>query len=767
MSIFTTIKSRLALREKGDYTLPLSKLAQLWDNGLKLVTGAGRHKPARPYSQVELVWICVNLLIDVSTSIQLMLSTDKDEIVESGPLYDFLFNNPNQPYTRFLEQTLGFYSLFRQVYWVYEDMDLQVPTRIRVVGPRQMEPLVKDDVLLGYKLRSGRKTYLIDPDYVYSIRNFNPYDEFRGCGPLNAGDLTISASYQSMQHIDSSLANGARLSLILSTPPGVRLQDEEAEKLRREFRSQQGGALNSGKAFLANGGLEVHTVNQTMAELQMAELSALSDKKICSLFGVPPEIVGLNSEAQYAHGPATQRLVLYGAGPLLSTIGEAIDAAIINRFRFRASANRAVPFGQSTKYLGSRTAPRTKECFRATKRKALQSGKSIFAWFDIDSHPAIQEMLRTRSEHMLKFLPAGVPLNQIIRAGDLPFEEVPWGDEWWTEMSKVPASWLLDAGPESIANPPYEPEEEPEAEPEEKPEKSVLPAEEKAKMDRIWDKHVRSWHPLEREMVGQLRTFFLRQRRELSKQLKAAWADNKSADRVKAAADIIARVTLDLKREDDKLRVINRVAFERAAKLGAAQTIAETTGAAGKELTEQAAEALGRREIRAALARSSRNITSVNRTTQRRVARTLQEGLDKGEGLKELTDRLEGVLDGSRARAQTTARTQVAGAVESGRYAGLKKVGAKLKRWLTARDENVRAAHRTAEQTYAAGIPVDEPFVLGSDALMYPGDPGGSPANIINCRCLLLALYSAAGKTLDLDYYDRIKFVSWSDLKTD
>jgi hypothetical protein len=35
--------------------------------------------------------------------------------------------------------------------------------------------------------------------------------------------------------------------------------------------------------------------------------------------------------------------------------------------------------------------------------------------------------------------------------------------------------------------------------------------------------------------------------------------------------------------------------------------------------------------------------------------------------------------------------------------------------------------------------PIDKPFDVGGEQLMYPGDPdGGSPGNTINCRCTVL-----------------------------
>lgn len=57
------------------------------------------------------------------------------------------------------------------------------------------------------------------------------------------------------------------------------------------------------------------------------------------------------------------------------------------------------------------------------------------------------------------------------------------------------------------------------------------------------------------------------------------------------------------------------------------------------------------------------------------------------------------------------------------------------KRWVAHHDDATRDSHLAADgQT----IPLVAAFIVGGEALMVPGDPGGSPAVSFNCRCVIV-----------------------------
>lgn len=759
----------------------LSQYAQMWLAGYD-TPDRKSGKPKKPYSQVELVFACVNKLIDGIAGLPLMLSTTDDKIVESGPAYDVLFTNPAMSFEKFVTQTIGHYALSRDVFWVFTDSEGSRPKEVMVVSGTQMKPITHNrqanGVLLGWEFRGqGGERAQFTLDEVHQWKNFNPYDKFHGLGPATASKLSIDYSYAASLFNTSSLENAAEPGAILTTQG--KLDPDQVELLRSQFDARHQGAGKAKRTAVLTGGMDIKTVALKMTDMQVAKISKMSDQKICSSFGVPPGVVGMITEAQYSHGPAQRDFIFNAIIPLSRTFAGEITTGILAKFLSRDSQRVALKAADSRTFAGGENRLVKNKFYRHARTRAAAAKQRVFAWFDSDQHPTVQEVNREVSEKVLGYTKAGVPLNDLIETHDLPYEKVPWGNDWWIGMGQVPARFALEAGIEGITGPSML---EGEGEPEEGksygerlkekyglgqsgPAKPVVKADEQQRL-RIWQNWAISWAGIEREYRETMRQFFLRQQRILTAKLKKALSEVKAADRVikDATDDIIARVVFDLKVEDEKVTVINHTFFEKGSELGTRQIISEVLGLSADELTEAAEQAKRLPAIKRAFVISSHKIKNINRTTQNLVAEQLRSGLNAGEGLNELTARIRTTLGSNRARALSIARTQTAGAVSSGRHAGMQHAGVELKSWVTAGDEGVRPAHVDAGYRYAEGIALDVPFEVAGEMLMYPGDPSGSAANIIMCRCVELAR-RAAGKSLDLSYYGNLKFYSYSDMQ--
>jgi len=752
--------------EKAANGYGINQLAQLWLSGMDMPEGR-RKTATKPYSQVELVFACVNKLIAGVMALPLVLSTVDEKIIESGEVWDLLFANPLMSWETFVRETIGHYALSRDVFWVFTDQVGRRPKEIAVVSGTQMSAVTDnrrpDGDLIGWEFRGAggrRARYALGE--VWQIRNFNPYDRFHGSGPVSAAKQNIDYDYVASMFNTASLQNGAEPGIIL-THPG-RMLKEEKDAFVGNFDARHGGPDKARRTVLLTGGVKAESLTMNMVDMDVAILTDKAAKKICSAFAVPPAVVGLATEAQYAHGPAQQDFIFNTVIPLASLFAGELTYGVISRFfSFEQRAverTRARFFTSPLPLLRNRS-------FIDSRRKAVGRKQKLFAWFDSSQHPTVQASQQETAEKVLKYTESGVPLNDLIRAHDLPYQEQLWGDDWWVTMGRVPARYTLEAGLEGLTGPAL-----PEGEPaelagdfggDEKDSAAEVKKIDDPRKLRIWHSWQISWAGLEREYREAMRKLFLRQQRELLARLKKALADSKS---VKADADtIIAHVVFDLVKEDGKLKVINDTFFTRAAELGIRQSLSEVAGVTGDAAAETAARLKLSPYVRNSLVRSSHKIKGANRTTQRQVASQLRKGLEAEEGLPQLTTRIKRTLGSNLSRARRIARTQTAGAVGAGRHAGFADCGVKLKVWLTSGDAEVRESHRTAGETYAEGIPLNQPFIVGSSALMHPADPAGEAAEVINCRCVELA-HTAGSRSFGLDYYCNLKFYSLYDMES-
>ena len=92
-------------------------------------------------------------------------------------------------------------------------------------------------------------------------------------------------------------------------------------------------------------------------------------------------------------------------------------------------------------------------------------------------------------------------------------------------------------------------------------------------------------------------------------------------------------------------------------------------------------------------------------------------------------------------RAERIARTETTGAYNAGAQQAFYDEGAGVKMWIATPDASTRDSHLDASGQCVA---IDDTFDVGGEQLVMPGDPGGPPGEIINCRCTMVAGRSCA-----------------------
>ncbi len=121
-------------------------------------------------------------------------------------------------------------------------------------------------------------------------------------------------------------------------------------------------------------------------------------------------------------------------------------------------------------------------------------------------------------------------------------------------------------------------------------------------------------------------------------------------------------------------------------------------------------------------------------TTRAILQAVLEKGIASGESIEEMVSEVDESYQASE-RTQTIAETEVVAASNFGSVEAAKASDMALNKvWMSMHDARTRPDHADADEQE---VGMDEPFVVGGEALMYPGDPAGSAGNIINCRCTI------------------------------
>lgn len=129
-------------------------------------------------------------------------------------------------------------------------------------------------------------------------------------------------------------------------------------------------------------------------------------------------------------------------------------------------------------------------------------------------------------------------------------------------------------------------------------------------------------------------------------------------------------------------------------------------------------------------------VVQISDTTEDQIRRLLNEGIAEGLSVAQIASNIRARAPQiAGVRSAVIARTETHSAAMWAQVEAVRETGLQLrKQWVAAQDERTRIDHGEADGTIAAD---GQPFIVGGEELMFPGDPNGSPENIINCRCVM------------------------------
>lgn len=232
---------------------------------------------------------------------------DRVEVLRHAALDVWNKPNPFMPRQEFVETAQQHIDLTGE-----SDLILSyafgIPVEMWPVRPDRITPVPdKYEFLKGYVYRGPEGEQVpVNLNECLQIKLPNPYDPYRGLGPVQSILAQIDASRYSTEWNRNFFLNSAE-------PGGVievdhLLDDTEFDQLNRRWAEQHKGVSKAHRVAILENGAKWVSRSQTMRDMQFTELRGVSRDAILEAFGFPKPILGIVENVNRANAEAAEYL---------------------------------------------------------------------------------------------------------------------------------------------------------------------------------------------------------------------------------------------------------------------------------------------------------------------------------------------------------------------------------------------------------------------------------------------------------------------------
>ncbi|MBN1253983.1 MAG: phage portal protein [Deltaproteobacteria bacterium] len=490
---------------------PLRDNERIWKPLRLLLAGQGI---TEPYRQHAAVYSCVTIIATNISQVPFNLYRSKGdgkEVVENVPLYK-VFTNPNPLLSaqQLWEATAIWYALRGEAVWILERENVaQVPKEIWIFPPDRFKYVLDDRTGLpvGWKYQ-GKEEIKLPLHQVIFFRSYNPYNDLRGIGPLEAASLGVEQDHWAARHNLAFFRNAAEPAGILTTEGS--LTEAKAETLRKRWEDRHGGTDNAHKIAVLEGGLKYQNITLSPRDMEFLEQRRWNREEIAMVFRVPMHLLSVYKDIKAYKGML------------------ALDKGFWQQ-------NLIPKMGYFEGMLFSKLF------------SYIDNGK-VWGEFDLSVVEALQGDFNEKVDTAKKMNEMGWPINAINERLDMGMKPVPWGDVVFVPWNVAPADSLIGGG----AKPPKKEGEG--------GGKGIL---DEARKDIIWKAYLRIQQPHENRITSKIRRFFFEQRKRVLDALNDLLGKGVMGETKDYTDDVFNK-----NKEDELLKVLAEPLFADAVQEG-------------------------------------------------------------------------------------------------------------------------------------------------------------------------------------------------------
>jgi HK97 family phage portal protein len=621
------------------------------------------------------VFACVNARAEEVASIE-MYATRNGERVENSKTLKLLDDvNPFTTRYQLIFAMQAFKDLTGNAFWyLVRDKDGQGEVKeIYQLPSDKMNILISKDnplTVLGYQYGQKGQEILFSPKEILHFRSFNPMGIYpsphKGMGIVEASIWSIETDNEARNWNYSFFKNSAKPDGILTTETS--LTDEAYDRLKQQWEQSYQGSSKNGKPAILENGLKWQDIAKTQKDMDFVAQRTFSRDEILAMFRVPRSVIGITDDVNRANAEASdyvfaRRVIKPLMEDFITTLNEylvkELEPDIVIEFKDPVPQDK---IAQSNYYsLGINKWLTRNDIRRAEGLEPSDNGDVFYAPFSEAPQDNVQVEKRVKPSVISSKSSVDKTIDDFI--AKLPTVK--------KEMRKTTAS-----------------------------QKTVYK-----------EIYLKRFDQNEKELIKDVKAYFTNQEAEVLKNLEDEFTG--------------------LKPKEYKLKGVEDVVFDKKKAIGTGISLItphlRKFLAEGAELADNltggnynANDPIALKFIQE---RAKFFAESITDTTATALLTSIKEGLDNGEGINDIADRVKAVyVDAETYRTERIARTEVSAGLNEGNIQAYKQAGVENVEWVAIADD------RTAEECLANDGEVrkiGEAFSSGET----------QPPNHCNCRC--------------------------------
>lgn len=747
-----TGQGRLWLGDKNTGDLVTKGSIAPFDRVIDLSGTLSSEKLTQPYAKSLWVARAIKHVAEPVTAVPLRFSTERRgrdpiEDPELEMFWEEPATGPEGPVCLrdVVFATIGWLKLVGEAFWIFDDRVLINPKALPfpeaglgmlpqfiIARPDRMRHVTErggsTGRVIGWEYTDGAGgKHILLPEQVIHSKLWNPYDDIRGLGEYEQAKLAAESDYMGATFKLNLARNNGDQGVYIVAKSGIPDDIQRKQivaQLREKREMQQRGMF---KPVFLTGDISIEDPKVRVVDQAFNESMLQDATRIFIAFGVPPSMATV--VASYSIGSASDyyRLIRDTCMPTGKLVSESVERA--------------------TKMVGT-TGGRTS----ASTSSKGRSGSRLFAWFDWSEHPVMKEVRKEGIESAVTLWDRGMSWETVNDMLDLGVPEFDGWEVAYLPFSVSPAAALQDirsaeatagADQEQVgtdATPSENNSEDDQAiqamlralKVGTRSTASQIKSTRDPKEIALWKSHFAKRRAVAKLYLARFNKLLFELRAEVLRKIESVGTRSTASVTRAAAADFL----FDLVAFRETLTVAMR---------GVSLNVLQT---AGQQLFDEVAKddpfKMPPARAQLFLAGRDNKLRDVADDVWTSIKGELQAGLDAGDSIRELGNRIRGRFNEmSRGRAETIAMTETSAAYGVARQEAMDQAGIQFKQWLTSGLPNVRATHAAANgQT----VRIDERYQVGGDLLDHPGDPSGSPGEVINCHCVSIAVSAPEGE---------------------